>query len=201
MNKTAVIASIISGIVGLAVGGGSVILYYKKIQENYDAELDESHRMISELQEKVNLKADDIKKDLMDKMASKNEYQEAVKSIESAELVTDDETEIDISDETDYPDADESGEIRFIGAKDYEDDEDYEKEKIKFYSKDGVLTQDNDILSLEEFENVCGKKALTSFGKYGSGPNVCYVRNEEYMTDYEIKKYNISYQSYKNSIK
>jgi hypothetical protein len=201
MNKTAVIASIISGIVGLAVGGGSVVLYYKKIQENYDAELDESHRMISELQEKVNLKADDIKKDLMDKMASKNEYQEAVKSIESAELVTDEETEIDISDETDYPDADESGEIRFIGAKDYEDDEDYEKEKIKFYSKDGVLTQDNDILSLEEFENVCGKKALTSFGKYGSGPNVCYVRNEEYMTDYEIKKYNISYQSYKNSIK
>ena len=201
MNKTAVIASIISGIVGLAVGGGSVILYYKKIQENYDAELDESHRMISELQEKVNLKADDIKKDLMDKMASKNEYQEAVKSIESAELVTDEETEIDISDDTDYPDADESGEIRFIGAKDYEDDEDYEKEKIKFYSKDGVLTQDNDILSLEEFENVCGKKALTSFGKYGSGPNVCYVRNEEYMTDYEIKKYNISYQSYKNSIK
>ena len=201
MNKTAVIASIISGIVGLAVGGGSVVLYYKKIQENYDAELDESHRIISELQEKVNLKADDIKKDLMDKMASKNEYQEAVKSIESAELVTDEETEIDISDDTDYPDADESGEIRFIGAKDYEDDEDYEKEKIKFYSKDGVLTQDNDILSLEEFENVCGKKALTSFGKYGSGPNVCYVRNEEYMTDYEIKKYNISYQSYKNSIK
>lgn len=201
MNKTAVIASIISGIVGLAVGGGSVVLYYKKIQENYDAELDESHRMISELQEKVNLKADDIKKDLMDKMASKNEYQEAVKSIGSAELVIDEETEIDISDDTDYPDADESGEIRFIGAKDYEDDEDYEKEKIKFYSKDGVLTQDNDILSLEEFENVCGKKALTSFGKYGSGPNVCYVRNEEYMTDYEIKKYNISYQSYKNSIK
>ena len=206
MNKTAVIASIISGIVGLAVGGGSVVLYYKKIQENYDAELDESHRIISELQEKVNLKADDIKKDLMGKMASKNEYQEAVKSIESADipnavLVTDEETEIDISDETDYPDADESGEIRFIGAKDYEDDEDYEKEKIKFYSKDGVLTQDNDILSLEEFENVCGKKALTSFGKYGSGPNVCYVRNEEYMTDYEIKKYNISYQSYKNSIK
>lgn len=204
MNKTAVIASIISGIVGLAVGGGSVILYYKKIQENYDAELDESHRMISELQEKVNLKADDIKKDLMDKMASKNEYQEAVKSIESADipnavLVADDEMEIDVSD--DYPDADESGEIRFIGAKDYEDDEDYEKEKIKFYSKDGVLTQDNDVLSLEEFENVCGKKALTSFGKYGSGPNVCYVRNEEYMTDYEIKKYNISYQSYKNSIK
>lgn len=204
MNKTAVIASIISGIVGLAVGSGSVILYYKKIQENYDAELDESHRMISELQEKVNLKADDIKKDLMDKMASKNEYQEAVKSIESIPntvLVTDDEMEIDISDDTDYPDADESGEIRFIGAKDYEDDEDYEKEKIKFYSKDGVLTQDNDVLSLEEFENVCGKKALTSFGKYGSGPNVCYVRNEEYMTDYEIKKYNISYQSYKNSIK
>lgn len=204
MNKTAVIASIISGIVGLAVGSGSVILYYKKIQENYDAELDESHRMISELQEKVNLKADDIKKDLMGKMASKNEYQEAVKSIESIPntvMVTDDEMEIDISDDTDYPDADESGEIRFIGAKDYEDDEDYEKEKIKFYSKDGVLTQDNDVLSLEEFENVCGKKALTSFGKYGSGPNVCYVRNEEYMTDYEIKKYNISYQSYKNSIK
>lgn len=204
MNKTAVIASIISGIVGLAVGGGSVILYYKKIQENYDAELDESHRMISELQEKVNLKADDIKNELISKMASKNEYQEAVKSIESADasnavLVTDDEMEIDVSD--DYPDADESGEIRFIGAKDYEDDEDYEKEKIKFYSKDGVLTQDNDVLSLEEFENVCGKKALTSFGKYGSGPNVCYVRNEEYMTDYEIKKYNISYQSYKNSIK
>lgn len=204
MNKTAVIASIISGIVGLAVGGGSVILYYKKIQENYDAELDESHRMISELQEKVNLKADDIKNELISKMASKNEYQEAVKSIESADtpnavLVTDEEMEIDISD--DYPDADESGEIRFIGAKDYEDDEDYEKEKIKFYSKDGVLTQDNDVLSLEEFENVCGKKALTSFGKYGSGPNVCYVRNEEYMTDYEIKKYNISYQSYKNSIK
>ena len=207
MNKTAVIASIISGIVGVAAGCGSTILYYKKIQENYDIELDESHRIINDLQEKVNLKAEDIKNDILGKMASKNEYQEALNSIKEEAKDEDEKPtfgrfpwgEDESPEDIEVDDSDEP--IRFIGPRDYDDDEDYEKEKIKFYSKDGVLTQDNDILSLEEFEEVCGKKALMSFGKYGAGPNVCYVRNEEFMTDYEIKKYNISYQSYKNSIK
>ena len=40
-----------------------------------------------------------------------------------------------------------------------------------------------------------------SFGKYGAGSNACYVRNEDFMTDYEIKRYNMSYQSYKNGLK
>lgn len=204
MNKAAVVSSIISGIVGLAVGGGSVFLYYKKIQDNYNNELDESRRTIKNLQEQVKVNSENIKADLMKQMtsqASENEYQKAVESV----VIPADEQKtetIDISSESDEsPIADEDGNIRFIGPQDYDDDEDYEKEKIKFYSKDGVLTQDDDILSLEEFEDVCGKKALMSFGKYGAGSNACYVRNEEFMTDYEIKRYNISYQSYKNGLK
>ena len=204
MNKTAVVSSIISGVVGLALGGGSVFLYYKKIQENYDRELDESHRTITDLQNKVKVKSDDIKNELLGQLAaSKNEYEEAVASIpnEETEEEVEDEAEIDISDDPELPMADDKLDIRFIGPQDYEDDDDYEKEKIKFYSKDGVLTQDNDVLTLKEFEDVCGKKALMSFGKYGAGSNACYVRNETFMTDYEIKRYNMSYQSYKNGLK
>lgn len=204
MNKTAVVSSIISGVVGLALGGGSVFLYYKKIQENYDRELDESHRTITDLQNKIKVKSDDIKNELLGQLTtSKNEYEEAVDSIpkEETEEEVEDEAEIDISDEPELPKADDKLDIRFIGPNDYEDDDDYEKEKIKFYSKDGVLTQDDDVLTLKEFEEVCGNKALTSFGKYGAGSNACYVRNEEYMTDYEIKRYNMSYQSYKNGLK
>ena len=202
MNKPAIVSSIISGVVGLAIGGGSVFLYYKKIHENVMSELESSRETVRDLQNKIKVKSDDIKNELLGQIASKNEYQEAVADIpkeEAEEESTEDSATIDISE--DLPNADESGNIRFIGPQDYEDDDDYEKEKIKFYSKDGVLTQDDDILSLEEFEDVCGKKALTSFGKYGSGANACYVRNEEYMTDYEIKRYNISYQSYKNGLK
>lgn len=203
MNKTAVVSSIISGVIGLALGGGSVFLYYKKIQENYDRELDESHRIITDLQNKVKVKSDDIKNELLGQLTtSKNEYEEAVASIPNEEKVeAKDEVEIDISDDPELPMADDKLDIRFIGPQDYDDDDDYEKEKIKFYSKDGVLTQDDDVLTLQEFEDVCGKKALMSFGKYGAGSNACYVRNEEYMTDYEIKRYNMSYQSYKNGLK
>lgn len=201
MNKPAIVSSIISGVVGLAVGGGSVFLYYKKIHENVMSELETSRETVRDLQNKIKVKSDDIKNELLGQIASKNEYQEAVADIPKEEAEKSDEAEIDISGEPELPNADESGNIRFIGPQDYDDDDDYEKEKIKFYSKDGVLTQDDDILSLEEFEDVCGKKALTSFGKYGAGTNACYVRNEEYMTDYEIKRYNISYQSYKNGLK
>lgn len=204
MNKTAVVSSIISGVVGLALGGGFVFLYYKKIQENYDRELDESHRTITDLQNKIKIKSEDIKNELLGQLTtSKNEYEEAVASIpnELAEEEVEDEAEIDISDEPELPKADDELNIRFIGPQDYDDDDDYEKEKIKFYSKDGVLTQDDDVLTLEEFENVCGKKTLISFGKYGAGSNACYVRNEDFMTDYEIKRYNMSYQSYKNGLK
>lgn len=209
MNKTAVVSSIISGVVGLALGGGSVFLYYKKIQENYDRELDESRSTIADLQNKIKVKSDDIKNELLGQFASKNEYKEAVDSVvinpqylkEAEEAEEENVAEIDISDEPELPRADDKLDIRFIGPKDYDDDDDYEKEKIKFYSKDGVLTQDDDVLTLEEFENVCGKKALMSFGKYGAGSNACYVRNEDFMTDYEIKRYNMSYQSYKNGLK
>lgn len=203
MNKPAIISSIISGVVGLAIGGGSVFFYYKKIHENVMNELESSRETVRDLQNKINVRSEDIKAELIKQISvpSKNEYKEAVDSIDDkpAEETTEDSVTIDISE--DLPNADESGNIRFIGPQDYEDDDEYEKEKIKFYSKDGVLTQDDDILSLEEFEDVCGKKALTSFGRYGAGANACYVRNEEYMTDYEIKRYNMSYQSYKNGLK
>lgn len=204
MNKPAIVSSIISGVVGLAIGGGSVFLYYKKIHKNVMSELESSRETVRDLQKKINTRSEDIKADLIKQISipSKNEYKESVDGL-NPEYLKDaekaDEVEIDISE--DLPNADESGNIRFIGPQDYEDDDDYEKEKIKFYSKDGILTQDDDILSLEEFEDVCGKKALTSFGKYGAGTNACYVRNEEYMTDYEIKRYNMSYQSYKNGLK
>jgi hypothetical protein len=167
------------------------------------SELESSRETVRDLQNKINVRSEDIKADLIKQISipSKNDYKDAVESIDNkpAEESTEDSATIDISE--DLPNADESGNIRFIGPQDYDDDDDYEKEKIKFYSKDGVLTQDDDILSLEEFEDVCGKKALTSFGRYGAGANACYVRNEEYMTDYEIKRYNMSYQSYKNGLK
>ena len=65
MNKPAIVSSIISGVVGLAIGGGSVFLYYKKIHENVISELESSRETVRDLQKKINTKSEDIKAELM----------------------------------------------------------------------------------------------------------------------------------------
>lgn len=110
-----------------------------------------------------------------------------------------DEPEEDEEEEDDDVEIEEdSFDIRFISPADYEDDEDYEKEVLKYY-KDGVVTQDDEILELYEVEDQVGDKALKSFGMYGATRNEVYVRNEHWKTDYKIKKYNLSYEQYRNS--
>lgn len=110
-----------------------------------------------------------------------------------------DESEEDEEEEDDDVEIEEdSFDIRFISPADYEDDEDYEKEVLKYY-KDGVVTQDDEILELYEVEDQVGDKALKSFGMYGATRNEVYVRNEHWKTDYKIKKYNLSYEQYRNS--
>ncbi len=200
MNKAAIVSSIISGIVGLAVGSGSVVLYYKKIQENYNVELDNSRAMINELQNKLKSNNDDIKSELLNhrvtftkpvELPSANEYKEVVESIDNSDSESTENKSPVIGDG-----------IRYISPEDYEDDDDdFEKAVIKYYSKDGVLTQGDYVLSKEEFEECCGVGPLNSFGAYGAPSNTCYVRNENFVVDYEIKRYNMSYQSYKNSLK
>lgn len=109
-----------------------------------------------------------------------------------------DESEEDEDEDDDVEIEEDSFDIRFISPADYEDDEDYEKEVLKYY-KDGVVTQDDEILELYEVEDQVGDKALKSFGMYGATRNEVYVRNEHWKTDYKIKKYNLSYEQYRNS--
>jgi nitrogen regulatory protein PII-like uncharacterized protein len=190
MSKGVVIGSIISGIVGIALGGGGVYLYFTKLYKSttdveylkYKEELDEARSTIKDLQSKIVEKAGIIKSEVLDK--STNAYQEALNEISN---IGDSNDDID----------EEDGDIRVIGSKDYDDDDEYEKEVIKYYSKDNVLTQDDEVMDMDEFDVICGEKALKTFGP----SNEIYIRNEAFMTDYKIVRYNMSYERYINGRK
>lgn len=201
MSKAVVIGSVISGVVGLGIGIGGTYIYFKKVYDvntdkeyqEYKRQLDEDRETIKNLQAQVANKLALVKEDML-----KSGMEEGTVPV----VVSDNLTIDDIITESEEPKAEINEDVRFISPKDYDDDEDYEKEIIKYYSVDNVISQDDDVLSIEEFKDVCGdEKVLHSFGKFDAPPSEVYVRNEFFNTDYKIKKYNISYERYINSLK
>jgi hypothetical protein len=207
MNK--VITIIIGGIFGGAIGGGIAYWYlnakYSKVMDietqDYIDEIQNLREQNSKLQKQVINKLEAEK----DRIAS-SEVEGVVIDPDQISMddIIEEEEEDDDNREVDIDNSD--SDIRYISMRDYEDDEDYEKEVIKYYSGDGVITQDDEILDEEEFINVCGKAALNDLQRLTSlssrssgGDNELYIRNEEYNTDYQIKRYRLSYEKYINS--
>jgi len=52
-------------------------------------------------------------------------------------------------------------------------------------------------MDMDEFDVICGEKALKTFNQ----SNEIYIRNEAFMTDYKIVRYNMSYERYINGRK
>jgi len=202
MNK-AVISSIISGIVGFALGAVGTYLYFDRVHTNntereyleYKKKLEEDEEIITNLQSQVAAKLVAVKKEMLE---SKPDY-----TPEEPELVnlTIDDISNDEVDENESPEI--TDEIHFISRIEYENEDDYEKDFIKYFSVDKVIVYNDDTISIDEFMNYCGSDiVLRSFGKYGSdNSSEVFVRNEHFCTDYKIKRYKISYERYLNGLK
>lgn len=69
-----------------------------------------------------------------------------------------------------------------LSPAEFSSDEAYQTETL-FYFEDEVLT-DDDYNPIEDVEGMVGEESLTTFGQYED--DAVYVRNERYLTDYEI---------------
>ena len=196
MNKLLYI--VIGCVGGAAIGGGIAYVYlnkkydvvFEKETESYRAEIDE-----------LRSNYDDLQKNTARKLYKKKEEffeNDKFVSVDPDDIIEDSDEEENI----DVEPTNKTTDIRFITKKDYEDDEDYEKEEIVFYMADGVITQDEDILEEDEFFEVCGDRVLSllredkSLSRWSAaGDNELYIRNEGYSTDYKIKRYHKAYHN------
>jgi hypothetical protein len=118
----------------------------------------------------------------------------AISKVENADKVIVEESEEEDDDENE-----EQGQIPnykrilptqpiVISAEAYvEECLDYDKLTFHYYSKDGVLTDDNDD-PFPDFEDYIGHDTVNKFGAFGVGDNLVYARNDKYESDYEIVK-------------
>lgn len=181
MNNAIVLAAGI--LFGGIVGGGCTYVYLNKKYTNIqNTEL--------EIYRKENRELKDQNKSIQKSIATKLETEK--------EKIFDDEGTDDPEDDTFMTN---ESDIRFISPGDYDDDADYEKEEFKYFESDNVITQDDEVLDIEEFEEVCGRNALLCFGKYDADKDHVFVRNEHFNTDYKITKYHSSYSDYMHNRK
>lgn len=202
MNK--ILGTIIGAVCGAALGGGIAYVYLnKKYDKVFETEMEANDDIIRDLKEENA----SLHKRLVEKQnEAKDKFFKNESIVEVPNDVLEEDEEDDEEFDIDRVDPDDNSEIRFISFRDYEDDDDYEKEELKYYMADGVFTQDEEVLDISEFTNICGQNAAiilknpSTLSRYsGGGDNELYVRNEEYSTDYKIKRYKISYQKYINS--
>lgn len=196
MNK--IVWVLVGSAIGAGIGGGVAYLYLNKkydvIFEKETAadkeEIEELRRINTELQKaqanKLYTKKEDFFKD--EKVAS---------NIDPDELISDEEAE---EDEYDAEPTKKTGDIRFISKKDFDDDDDYEKEYIEYYMGNSTIVQNDEILDADEFTEVCGLAAFSllkkdrSLARWSSaGDNELYIRNEQYGVDYKIKREHMDY--------
>lgn len=189
-------------IFGVFLGGGASYIYLNK---KYEKVLDtETETYIDEIED-LRTQLHSLKKEKTDTLNKAKEVIASTKlniSDSSNDIVEDDTDE-----EDDHYDAEDvkkgPNTIRFISARDFEDDSDYEKEEIKYFMSDGIISQNDEILEPEEFEMVCGPSVLPllrkdkSLSRWSSGgDNEIYIRNEEHITDYKVRRYHKSYDQY-----
>lgn len=196
MNKAIYI--VIASVCGAAIGGGLAYVYlnkkydvvFEKETESYRKEIGELRECCSSLQKRTARKLYKTKEEMM------SEEHMVAPDPDSLIIDSDDDEDNNV----DIEPTNKSGDIRFISIKDFEDDDDFEKETIEYYMGNGVIVQDDDVLEDEEFIEVCGDSVLPLLRKDKSlsrwsnaGDNEIYVRNEEYGTDYKIKRHHMSY--------
>lgn len=191
-----VLTIVISAACGAALGGGAVYVYLNKKYEGImEREMSAADEEIERLEKEVTR----LQKQTADKLAkSKEDIKNAVIPEKDPNSLIFEEDEN--GDEVDITEDSSSNDIRFISMRDYEDDEDYEKEEFEYYMFDGTIVQDDEVLSVEEFEQVCGGLAMPllrkdrSLARWSSGSdNELYIRNEEYCTDYKINRHHSAY--------
>lgn len=197
-----VINVVLGTLFGAAVGGGVAYVYlnakYSKVIDiecqSYQDEITSLRQQVGDLQKQVVTKLDEAKESIAN---------EQPVEVDPAQLSIDDiSVEEEEGDEDEGYDAEptsKSGNVRYIGEKDYEDDEDYEKEVFYYFSGDSIFTQDDEILDDEEVVGICGKDAVNKI-KHHRDIRSIYVRNEDYNTDYKIKRYNMTYEKYINGL-
>lgn len=200
MNRA--IFVMIGSVIGAAIGGSAAYVYLnKKYDGVFDKETEAYRNEIDELRKSNN--------EFQIRLAGKNrdKKEEFFENEKVVEVDDPDSLIIDEDDDNDGYDAEpttKAKDIRFISQKDYEDDDDYEKEEFKYFMSDGVITQDDEILEPEEFEQVCGSTALILLKKDKSmkptsgSDNELYIRNEQYDTDYKVVRYHSSYEDHMN---
>lgn len=76
--------------------------------------------------------------------------------------------------------------------------EHYDKATIHYYSLDDILTDENEDV-IENYNNIIGDEALSCFGMDSEDPDIVYVRNERFGTDYEIIRVEKKYYDTTNS--
>ena len=192
MNK--IIAIIFGCVIGAGIGGGVTYLclnrHYDRI---FESETDTYRSKIDEL-EKAN---QDFQKRLANKLEGTKEGFFESNNV----VVVDDPDSFDTNDNLYVtPDKKSRQSIRFISKKDYDDDDDYEKELFEYYMLDGTILQNEEVLEVIEFEEVCGNAVIPllkkdkSLARWSSADdNELYIRNEEYNTDYKIVRYHKAY--------
>ena len=200
MNK--VLSMILCGLAGATIGGGiTYVCVDKKFEKIFDSEIESYENELNELRGELT--------SLQKKVAIKNDTEKEKKAVPTGAVVpTVDPNSLIFKEESDGTEealtVQESlpNDIRFISKMDYEDDDDYEKEEIEYYMFDGTITQDNEVLEDDEFENVCGTSALPllrkdkSLARWSSADdNELYIRNEEYCTDYKIVRHHKAYDT------
>lgn len=194
MNK--LIWIVVAGVVGAGLGGGAAYLYLnKKYDVVFEKETAADKAEIEELK-RINY---EFQKAQADKLYSKKEdffKDEKVTKVDPDDLVVEENED----DDFDAEPTKKSGEIRFISKKDFDDDDDYEKEYFEFYMGDGSIVQDDELLDIDEFIEVCGTAALSllkkdkSLARWSSaGDNELYIRNEQYSVDYKITRLHAAY--------
>lgn len=198
MNKAIYI--VIASVCGAALGGGLAYVYLnKKYDVVFEKETESYRNEISDLRECC---------DRLQKSTARKLYKTKEEMMSEEHIVAPDPDSLIVDDGEDEENnievepANTSGDIRYISRKDYEDDDDFEKETIEYYMADGTIVQDEDVLETDEFEEVCGNSVLPLLRKDKSlsrwsnaGDNELYIRNEGYGTDYKIKRYHKAYSN------
>ncbi len=200
MNK--LIYVIIGSMIGAGIGGGIAYVYlnkkydvvFEKETESYRSEIDTLRESNYALQKAQANKLYSKKEDFF-----KNEN---VADVDAKDVDNDNTSDIDDSDDFDAEPTKKSGEIRFISRKDFDDDDDYEKEYIEYYMGNDYIIQNDEVLDEEEFDEVCGSSAISLLKKDKSlarwsnaDDNELYIRNERYGVDYKIVRFHKSYSS------
>jgi hypothetical protein len=197
MNKAVYIA--IGSAIGAALG---TFITYIVLEKQYDVVFEHETQSYRDEIDKLRDENGTLNKRLVNKLGKEKAKffeEEHVSDSVPNELLNNDISEED-DDSYDIEPTKKEGSIRFISKKDYEDDDDFEKETFEYYMGNGVIIQDNDILESEEFEEVCGNAVLPllrkdkSLSRWSSaGDNEIYIRNEQYNTDYRIKRHHSSF--------